>query len=71
MFIYYINILPLSEDQKFISLSVNLLEPDRCYMHEVIHTKNNHKQNNKLCNCVFNRYIYIYMAVAAAVEAGD
>jgi len=36
-------------------------------MHEVIHTKNNHKQNIKGCNFVVNRYIYV--AVAGAVEA--
>jgi hypothetical protein len=67
MFIYNTNILPLSQAQKLISMSVNLLEPDSCHTHEVIHTKNNHKQNMKECNFVFNRYIYV--AVAGAVEA--
>jgi len=40
MFIYNINILLLSQAQKCISLSVNLIEHDSCHMHEVIHTKN-------------------------------
>jgi hypothetical protein len=67
MFIYNINILPLSQAQKCISLSVELLECDSCHKHEVIHTKNNHKHNIKECNFVFNRYIYV--AVGGAVEA--
>jgi len=67
MFIYNINTLPLSQVQKCISVSVNLLECDSCHKHGVIHTKNNHKHNIEGCNFVFNRYIYV--AVAGAVEA--
>jgi len=36
-------------------------------MHEIIHTKNKHKQNIIECNFVVNRYTYV--AVAGAVEA--
>jgi len=36
-------------------------------MHEVIYTKNNHKQNIKGYNFVVNRYTYV--AIAGAVEA--